>query len=152
MSVAERAAAAGLTAFGVAGIVEAAKLPFGTVTQPAAGFFPLCLAVGLTVVAAAVLLRSPWTPLAAPVQDGAAAPGGLVRVALTLAALLGYAVVLEPAGFALATFALIAFLLRIIEPRPWPIALGGAVLTVIATHVVFRIWLGVRLPVGPGGF
>lgn len=152
MSVAERIAAAALTAFGVAGIVEAAKLPFGAVTRPAAGFFPLCLAVGLTVVASAVLVGALRTPLAPPTPGGMTSRGGLARAAATLAALLVYAFVLEPAGFALATFALIAFLFRVVEPRPWPVALGGAAVTVIVTHVVFRVWLGVRMPAGPGGF
>jgi hypothetical protein len=151
VTVAERIAAAALTVFGIGGIVEAAKLPFGTVTQPAAGFFPLCMAAGLTVVAAIVLLRAIRTSLA-PSADNARSRGGLVRAAATLAALVVYTLVLEPAGYALATFGLIAFLLRVVEPRPWPVALGGAVVAVIATHVLFRVWLGVRLPVGPGGF
>ena len=151
MTVAERIAAAALTAFGVAGIVQATRLPFGTVTQPAAGFFPLCLAVGLTAVAGAVFLRSVRIPLASTAPEGAASRRGLARAAATLAALLGYAFVLEPAGFALATFTLIAFLFRVVEPRPWVVALGGAAVTVAVAHVVFRLWLGVRLPVGPGG-
>lgn len=152
MTLAQRVAAAALTAFGVAGIVGAAGLPFGTLTVPAAGFFPLCTAAGFTVVAAAVLVRTLRAPLAHETPDDATSRRGLVRAGVTLAALLAYTFVLEPAGFGLATFALIAFLLRVVEPRPWPVALGGAAATVIATHVVFRVWLGVRLPAGPGGF
>jgi putative tricarboxylic transport membrane protein len=151
VTVGERLGAAALTAFGVAAIVGAATLPFGTVTRPAAGFFPLCLAVGLTVVATLVLLRALRAPRALPTPE-APSRDGLARAAAALAALLVYAFVLEPAGFALATFALIAFLFRVIEPRPWPIALGGAAVTVVVAHVVFRVWLGVRLPAGPAGF
>jgi putative tricarboxylic transport membrane protein len=162
---AQRWAAAALTIFGVVAVQQAWRLPFGTVTQPSAGFFPLCLAVALTVVAAAVWLRAlrgDPDVVAAAMRSidmgGPAGPpkppgrGGLARAATTLATLLAYAFVLEPAGFALATFVLIVVLLRAVEPQPWPVALGGAAVAVLASHVLFRVWLGVRLPVGPWGF
>jgi putative tricarboxylic transport membrane protein len=148
---AERWAAAALTIFGVVAVQQAWRLPFGAVTRPAAGFFPLCLAVALTVVAAAVWVRALRGD---PDVVAAAAParGGLARAAATLATLLAYAVALEPVGFGVATFVLIVVLLRAVEPQRWPVALGGAVLAVLASHVLFRVWLGVRLPVGPWGF
>ena len=147
---AQRWAAAALTIFGVVAVQQAWRLPFGTVTRPSAGFFPLCLAVALTVVAGAVWLRA----LHGDPDVAAATPsrGGLARAAATLATLLAYAFVLEPLGFGLATFVLIVVLLRAIEPQPWPVALGGAAGAVLACHVLFRVWLGVRLPVGPWGF
>jgi hypothetical protein len=149
----ERWAAAALTAFGIAASVEAWKLPFGGLTQPAAGFFPLCLAVALTLVAAIVLLRALRGRAGeAAVGAGVAAPGGVVRAAATLGALGVYALALEPVGFGVATLLLTIFLFRAIEPQPWPVALGGAAAAVLACHVLFRVWLGVRLPVGPWGF
>jgi len=148
---AQRWAAAALTIFGVVAVQQASRLPFGDVTRPAAGFFPLCLAVALTVVAAAVWVRAlrgdPHVVAAAPPTRR-----GLVRAAATLAALFAYAFSLEHVGFGVATFVLIVVLLRAIEPQPWPIALGGALVAVLASHVLFRVWLGVRLPVGPWGF
>ncbi|HXH82978.1 MAG TPA: tripartite tricarboxylate transporter TctB family protein, partial [Candidatus Tectomicrobia bacterium] len=90
--------------------------------------------------------------LAPAAVDAGASRAGLVRAAATLGALLAYAFVLERVGFVLATFGLIAFLLRVVEPRPWPVAVGAAAAAVIATHLLFRVWLGVRLPAGPGGF
>ena len=148
---AERGAAAMLTAFGIAGIVGARALPFGDVTRPGAGFFPMCLAVLLTAVAGAVLLRT--IAVRAPGTAGSdATRRGLARAAATLVALLGYVVLLQHVGFGVATFVLVAFLFRAIEPQRWPIALGGAVATVVVTHVVFQVWLRVRLPIGPWGF
>jgi len=144
-------AAAGLTAFGIAAIVQARTLPFGTITRPAAGFFPMCLAVALTVLAAAVFVRS-LRQRGETTAATAAAAGGFARGAATLAALLVYAFALDAVGFGVATFLLITFLFRAIEPQRWIVALGGALLTVVVTHVVFRIWLGVRLPIGPWGF
>jgi hypothetical protein len=66
--------------------------------------------------------------------------------------LLVYALALERVGFGIATFVLITFLFRAIEPRPWPVAVSGAATAVVVCHVVFRVWLGVRLPIGPWGY
>ena len=148
---AQRWAAAALTIFGVVAVQQAARLPFGTVTRPSAGFFPLCLATALTVVAAGVWLRA-LRGDAPVVAAPPSAPGGLTRATATLATLLVYAFALEHVGFGVATFVLIVVLLRAIEPQPWSVAIGGAVAAVLASHVLFRVWLGVRLPVGPWGF
>jgi Tripartite tricarboxylate transporter TctB family len=147
----ERWAAAGLTAFGIAGVVGASSLPFGSVTRPGAGFFPLGLAVALTLVSAGLLVRS----LRASAGEATAVDlsrRGLVRAGATLAGTLVYALALPSIGFGVATFLLIVFLFRAIEPQRWPVAIGGAAVTVLASHVLFRIWLGVRLPAGPWGF
>ena len=155
---AQRWAAAALTIFGVVAVQQASRLPFGGITRPAAGFFPLCLAVALTVVAAAVWLRALQGDMRSIDVGGPAGPsnpprrGGLVRAAATLAALFAYAFSLEHVGFGVATLVLIVVLLRAVEPQPWPVALGGALGAVLASHVLFRVWLGVRLPVGPWGF
>ena len=162
---AQRWAAAALTIFGVVAVQQASRLPFGSVTRPAAGFFPLCLAIALTAVAAAVWLRAlrgDFHVVAAAMRSidmgGPAGPpkpatrGGLARAAATLAALFAYAFSLEHVGFGVATFVLIVVLLRAIEPQPWPVALGGALVAVLASHVLFRVWLGVRLPVSAWGF
>ena len=147
----QRWAAAALTIFGVVAVQQAWRLPFGAITRPAAGFFPLCLASALTVVAAVVWLRALRGDTQV-VAARASARGGLLRVAATLATLFAYAFALEHIGFGVATFVLIVVLLRAVEPQPWPLVLGGAVTAVVASHVLFRVWLGVRLPVGPWGF
>jgi hypothetical protein len=148
---AQRWAAAALTVFGVVAVHQAWQLPFGAITRPSAGFFPLCLATALTIVGALVWLRA----LRGDAEVVAGRPsgrGGLVRVGATLATLFVYAFALEHVGFGVATFVLIVVLLRAIEPQPWRVALTGAVVAVLASHVLFRVWLGVRLPVGPWGF
>ena len=149
---AERWAALALTVFGIAAIAGSRSLPIGTITRPGPGFFPLCLAAALTLVAG-VLLVSSLRGAADPAATGfAGARAGVARAAGTLLALLIYAFVLERLGFGLATFVLIVVLFRAVEPQPWPIAIGGAAVTVMAAHVLFRVWLGVRLPVGVWGF
>ena len=150
-SRADRGAAAVLTAFAIAGIVGARTLPFGGITRPGAGFFPMCLAVLLAIVAGTLLVRA-----MAGATTATSGPdptrGGMARAAAALVGLLGYVVLLEHVGFGVATFLLIAFLFRAIEPQRWAVALGGAAATVLVSHVVFQVWLRVRLPIGPWGF
>ena len=148
---AERWAATILTVFGVAALVAARRLPFGTITQPGAGFFPVCLAAMLTLVGIALLVSALRGPGDTTAVGFGSARAGLARAGVTLLALVGYAFLLEPVGFGLTTFVLITILFRAVEPQRWPIALGGAAATVVVAHLLFRIWLGVRLPVGPWG-
>ena len=156
ISRAEVWAAATLAALGVATAVEALRtLAIGTVTRPAAGFFPLVTGAGLALIGGAVLvstLRHPPGDSSTPDAPRATNRTGLFRATATLAALLLYAFALERAGFGVSTVVLILFLFRVIEPQPWPVALGGAVTAAAACHVLFRVWLGVRLPPGPFGF
>jgi hypothetical protein len=68
-----------------------------------------------------------------------------------MVALFAYALVLESAGFGLTTFLLMLVVFRT-EPLRWPFAIGGAVAAAALSHLVFKVWLGVRLPPGPWGF
>jgi hypothetical protein len=140
-----------LTAFGIVAVVTAWPLPFGSITRPGAGFFPLCLAVALTVVSAAILVHS-LRRAAGEARPASPSHRGRARAGATFTALFLYAWALTALGFGLATFLFIAFLFRAIEPQRWPVALGGAAATVMASHLLFRVWLGVRLPAGPWGF
>jgi putative tricarboxylic transport membrane protein len=136
---------------GLAGVVQAWKLPLGTIETPGAGFFPFCLAVAFSIVVAALVVRA----VRHPGPDGG---GPLVRrdrqrrVVLLMAALFVYAFVLEALGFVLATFLLMVVLFRVVEPQRWIVAVGGATASSLLGHLVFRVWLGVRLPPGPWGF
>ena len=142
--------AVALTALGAGGVVEAWKLAIGTVAQPGPGFFPLCLAVALTLTGAGLVRQA--MRQATPARHAPGPAGGVRRVVVALLALLAYVLSLDHIGFVLATFLLVAFLFRVIEPQRWVLALGGAAATAILSHVVFRAWLGVRLPPGPWGF
>lgn len=147
------APAAFLVAFAVAGLVGASRLPIGTAHQPGPGFFPLVLAAALLLTSLG-LLGHAVRPRAGAPAPAVPAPGrrrGGKAVA-TVGALVVYALIMETAGFTIATFLLLTFLFIVIEPRRWVIALGGSLLTALVTWVVFKLWLGVQLPVGPWGF
>ena len=86
-------------------------------------------------------------------SDTTAAAGGVrsSTVVGTLGALLVYALVLEQIGFLLATFALLLFFFKALQRQRWTVAVSGSVVTALVTYLVFKTWLGVRLPPGLWG-
>ncbi len=123
---------------------EAWRLPFGTVRTPDSGFFPLILALALLVFSAIVMLAT-WAPGAAP--DPLPSAHGLVRVVVTVAALAGYALLVERLGYLLATGLVALLLLRGIERVSWLATLGVTLGSVLGSYLLFRR-LGVPLPSG----
>jgi putative tricarboxylic transport membrane protein len=66
-----------------------------------------------------------------------------------LVVLAAYTFLLDPLGYPLCTFLLVLFMLRVLDPQRWTVALSMAALTAVGTYVVFAIWLSVPLPRGP---
>jgi hypothetical protein len=146
----ERWAALAVLGFASAALVEARRLPFGSVSVPGAGFFPLTLSAGLALLGTLLVVRA----FTAPPTGAAAfvAPGGRARMLTVVVALFAYAAALGWLGFALTTFALMVVLFRVVESHGWPRALVESAAAAALSHVVFKTWLGVRLPPGPWGF
>lgn len=69
-----------------------------------------------------------------------------------LAALFAYAIFFEILGFLLATFLLLIFLFRGIEPQRWVVAIGGSALASFLSYAIFELWLRTQLPKGVLGF
>ena len=132
-------------AFGAAAAFESAKLPFGTIHNPGQGFFPWWASV-VVVLLALLLLVQALTSRSSTVREG---PGRIVKVAALLFVLAVYTFLLDPLGYPLCTFLLVLFMLRVLDPQRWTVALRMAALTAVGTYVVFAIWLSVPLPRGP---
>ena len=141
----ELTAATVLLAFGLFAVTRAFGLRFGSVVAPGPGFFPLCLAGALCLVSVGLLVEAKRLPATEP-----AAPAGVRRFAVggTLAALLIYALVLEPLGFLLATFGLLVFFFKALQRQSWLVVLAGSLATSLLSWLIFKIWLGVNLPSG----
>ena len=122
-------------------------LPFGTLHQPGAGFFPKNLAVLVGVLAATLLVRGAVVP-AASARGLWPERRGLLRVALMLAALLGYVCILEPLGYVLTTAGLFVVLLRWVGRQSWPVTAAVAILAAGGSYLLFARWLLVSLPAG----
>jgi hypothetical protein len=146
----DRVAALVLLLAGLGGTLEAGKLTIGDPGHPGPGFFPFWLALALSAVAVVLLVRR--VPAGA---TPAAEPAGRLQPSKVVMALVAggtYAAALEPLGFVLATFGFQLFLLTVVERRRWASSLAIAAATALACHLLFKVWLGVQLPAGPGGF
>ena len=145
-------AAAALLVFGLFALTQARGLRFGSIVSPGPGFFPLCLAGAFSLVGLGLLVTAFRTPPGAAARPAAGVAAGRFKIVGMLVSLLVYALVLEPAGFPLATFALLLLFFKALQRQRWLVALGGSLATSLAMYVVFKIWIGVNLPAGPFRF
>ena len=131
-----------LVALGVASIVEALRLKDN---WQGAKLMPAVVGALLVLLGGAhFVLREPR--VAWPPRDG------VRRVLVLLAAVALYGMILPSVGFLPATAALVLIVVRTVGPLSWPrTALATAVIAV-ASHIVFKHWLGMPLPAGPLGY
>jgi putative tricarboxylic transport membrane protein len=127
--------------------VGAGDLPIGTLHQPGAGFLPKHLAL-LMAVLATFLFVSGCRARAGSAAGLWSDRPGLARVGGTLAALIGYILVVETAGYLLTTTALFLVMLRWIGRRGWAVTLTVALLASGGSYLLFARWLLVNLPGG----
>lgn len=81
-------------------------------------------------------------------DDAPGTPASFRRTLLVIAASAGYAAVLEPLGFLVATALLMMILLYVMEISLWPAAVAGGIGCAVACYLLFAVVLTVRLPAG----
>lgn len=132
-----------LLALGVGVCVRAIGLDVGTATSPGPGFFPFLGGLTLSALAGLLAVRG-WRG-----QGEARASGGaLWRAVALVGGLVAYTALLETAGFPLATTALGALVLMVLDSRNWLVATMASALLAAVSYLVFKVWLGVDLPPG----
>ena len=132
----------------VAGIylALAVRLPFGTAARPGAGFYPVIIAVFAVVVAlTATASGFRRAPRAEAVELAAASRR---RVAISVAALVVFCLILPWVGYPAAAFGFVAVVLRYLGAR-WTTALLTGVLSSAGSYGIFAVLLDVPLPRGP---
>lgn len=121
--------------------------PIGTLTEPGAGFLPLFLGIAFAITSALIA----WYGAdALPVKDigwGEAPRAIAILVACGIAAC-----VFEWLGYRLTIFALLVFLLGVIERKPILAVLSIAVCFSLLSYFVFFNLLDVQLPRSPWDF
>ena len=132
-------------AFGAAAAYESSKLPFGTVHSPGPGFFPWWTSLALDLLALILLVQALISPSSGTPGEG---PGRIAKVGALLAVLAAYVFFLEPLGYALCTFLLLLFMLRVTDPQRWTVALSMSAIAAVGSYVLFAVWLSVPLPKG----
>ena len=114
-----------------------------------ARLMPAALAVVLVALGVGHLVPS-TAGSAAGLPAWPDAPGWR-RVAFVFGALVLYVIVLPPLGFLFSTALFVLILLRSLGAYSWALTLVLTGAIAIATHVVFKHWLGMPLPAGLAG-
>ena len=135
-----------LAGIGAFFLVGGSYLPFGTVSAPGAGFFPVCLSVVLLLCATAIIIRS-FGARTAGIAEDILFDARSWLVAFTLLAFLVYAYALESVGYIPCTLLLMLLMLHGFGRIDWRRSLVIAFITVIPAYGVF-VKLGVPLPRG----
>ena len=127
-------------------INEAFNLELGTPRNPGSGFmvFGAAAALGLFAlrqfIASLLSLGHPKESTTDPIHRG--------RIVCVVLAVLVYILLLEPVGFLLCTFLLLAFLFQILEPGHWVTRTIGAALTSFLSYAIFAKAMQLSLPKG----
>ena len=137
---------------GLAGFIllESRHLSFGTMRVPQTGFFPWVLATLLLILGAISFVQEIFGRESDRLPNKIL-PEGWSRIAFILAAMIGFAVVLERLGFLLTTFFLMLLLLRAVESERWAKVFFVALLTAVGSYALFGWILGIPLPAGVFG-
>jgi len=128
---------------------ESWDLPFGTLSRPKPGFFPLIIGMALGLLSLTLLVKS-WLGKKDSREDFIFFPerGGWKRVGLTLGTMLVFYLIFESVGFPLTTFFLILVLIRFVEPHKWLYSVGTAALISLCSYLLFQVLLKSDLPMG----
>ena len=128
-------------ALGVLWMVTSFGMPFWQGFAPQSGFVPFWYGVILTGLAAACLVNA----LRRTEDEKPPIGKPLVVLAALAAGILG----LEVTGFGPAVFLLLLFLFAAVERLPLVRSAIVAAATTAVLILLFRVWLGVQLPIGP---
>lgn len=136
-----------LLAFGLVYSYFATGLSPGTITDPGPGFFPRILGAGMLATALAVIGIGAWNAMRASGRTAGAVrlPGR--SALLFMAGLIGYLIALPVAGYPLATFLALAYLVWLMGESRRGVILGLAAGLSAAFFLIFW-YLQVPLPRG----
>ncbi len=121
------------------------QLGLGTAGRPGAGFFPFGMALAIAVIA---LLRLTGVNRDATVSKKATSADEWRKITCVVAGMFAYLLLLDPLGFALSTFLLLAFYLKLVAAQPWQRSLIFAASTALGAHLFFDVLLRAQLPRG----
>jgi len=128
---------------GIGDIIGALGLPLGTPLDPKPGFFPLLAGVFLLCLSIIFLVRAFLKR-----NTERQAFGAVWRPGLMIGGLVIYTLILDLAGYVIATLILSLTILRILETKRWWRLVTISLAASIGSYILFDRVLGVTLPLG----
>jgi cell division protein FtsW (lipid II flippase) len=119
----------------------------GTFQLPGSGFLPFWSAVGFGTLSLILVMKSFFVRKDER-KTLRSVEGKRSKVILVLVSLFLYVILLERGGYVIMTFGLMAFLFIVAGKSKVWVHIVSAVVAVLATYLIFCVWLGVPLPKG----
>ena len=127
------------------------KYGLGSLSSPGPGFLPFLTGLAMIGLSLTVFFQQLAQKGRERMRD-LWKQGHWPSIVMVLGALVLYALFFNFLGFIVATFLLIVFLLRVMEPMGWIKVLFVAVCASGGSYIVFQFWLEAQLPKGFLGF
>lgn len=121
------------------------QLGLGAGGRPGAGFFPFGAALGIGVVG---LLRLLGVNRDLSEARTTKKPDEWKKIFSIVGGMLAFALLLDLLGFAICTFLLLAFYLKMVAAQPWQRTLIFAGASAVGAHLFFDVLLRAQLPRG----
>jgi putative tricarboxylic transport membrane protein len=135
----------GLGGFIVLGSI---KLQFGSLSEPGPGFLPILTGVLICATSLAHLGQLFLKPADPGTSANPWAGVRWHRGAMVVGGLVAYALTVDYLGYLIATFLLMLVLFSLYDRKRWWMAIGGSLMVITVTYLVFCIWLKVQFPAG----
>jgi putative tricarboxylic transport membrane protein len=136
-------------ALGIFVIRSGLKLKLGTISDPGSGYVLFYTGILMCVFALSIIVAS--------VTEGGPSFGSRWKDArwtkpvIVIACLTAFAFALDPLGFLLSSIPLMIFLMRLIDPVRWEIAIPVALIVPAGMWWLLKHMLGIQLPSGMFG-
>ena len=134
-----------LMVFSVLIFISAFKLGIGNPKDPGPGFMPCLASVLVFSLSSVVLLKGKNGPDRKRSSRG---QKSVMKPLLLVIIILGYSFLLDVVGYLATAFLLMFAMFSLVEPKKWPRNVVLAAGIVILSFLLFKILLGVRLPMG----
>jgi len=131
--------------------IMSVRLGLGNLHKPGIGFAPLLAAGILTVSGLIQILATYSEQFVEEKTKSILRREGRKDSLLALSALFFYIIFLELLGFLTTTLIFLVFLFKIKDKKKWGMPLVLSISTVVASYLVFSVWLKLELPKGPWG-
>lgn len=135
-----------LFGLGLAVCLKSLTYPLGDFRRPGGGLFPLIASVflmGLSVLLTVQAFRAKGEEKEAPFFPENESPR---RILMGFGALLGFRYLLPLIGFTPSAAAFIFFLSRFLGKYGWWASAAFALITAVAVHYLFEVWLKIPMP------
>ena len=131
--------------------IESYRLNIGAIRNPGPGFFPFCVGLVMAGLSLIAIIQSE-RKCERKEGSGHEEPFRWWNIAIILAAILVYALVLETVGFLICTFLFVSLLLKVVEPQSWKATILGGLIMAVSADILFNLILQSQIPSGIFGF